>query len=64
MQRNTIIHWLFILTALYLTFILTSNLNSYILKIIIFMGIYGLLLLVLDYLYYFKKLELSQKKKL
>ena len=27
MQRNTIIHWLFILTALYLTVILTSNLN-------------------------------------
>ena len=62
MQRNTIIHWLFILTALYLTFILTSNLNSYILKTIIFMGIYGLLLLVLDYLYYFKKIRIKSEK--
>ena len=62
MQRNTIIHWLFILTALYLTFILTSNLNSYILKIIIFIGIYGLLLLVLDYLYYFKKIRIKSEK--
>ena len=62
MQRNTIIHWTLIFIALYLTSILASNLNSYIFKTMIFISIYILLLLVLEYLYYFKKIRIKSEK--